>query len=240
MRSRERFFAESGNTWRLYGLVQTLASQMSMSEDQAFAMLTKLTVKDIQIYRVYELIHSSSNKSILVDKSPSIVRLKARMDQAEQMFKEPKFIHLVRHPGAVIESLDRMRNVIKTRVSSGKEDRLTRLKLFEADWREQNSITQEFLSGIPANRNMRVQYDDLVRDPQMVMQRVADFIGVDYEESMIDPYSGDRLMAGTGDPNITSRNKVDPLLVDSWREKLGYYVFENETLDIASQLGIDI
>jgi hypothetical protein len=240
LKSRERLLVDSGGIWRLYGLMQTLASQMNMSEDQAFAMLTKLTAKDIPIYRIYELIHSTSKKSVLVDKSPGILTKKPRLYQAEQMFKLPKYIHLVRHPGAVIESWERMRHIIKHGEDGVCRDRGSRLKVREAAWRFQNRNALEFLSGIQRERHIQVLYEDLVRDSRVVMHNVADFIGVDFDNSMLDPYAGDRLIAGIGDPNITSRDKVDSRLADAWEERLGDYSFDTETVELAGRLGVTI
>lgn len=240
LKSRERFFVDTNSTWRVYGLVQTLASQMRMTEDQAFALLSKLTDKDLPVCRVYELIHSSSSKPVLVDKTPFIIRSKATLDQAEQMFNEPKYIHLVRHPGAVIESLERMRNVINLNQGEDGKDRLSRLKNSEDNWRAQNRNVQEFLSGLSGERRTKVLYEDLVSDPPSVMLEVAKFIGVDYDDSMLDPYAGDRLITGIGDPNITSRDKVDPLLAGSWKTRLKDYHFDAETLELAEELGVVI
>lgn len=242
LKSRERSIVDEGSIWKLSGLMQTLASQMQITEGQAFTLLSKFTDRDFPIYRIYELIYSSSSKSILVDKSPSIAGNNATLNQAEQMFKEPKYIHLIRHPGAVIESLERMKEIMipQLLVQEKYRDSFSRLKAVENKWRVRNRNAREFLSHIPGERHHRVLYEDLVRYPDSVMHAIAEFIGVDYEESMLDPYSGDRLISGIGDPNITNRDKVDPRLIDSWRANLGDYTFDEETIELAEQFGITI
>jgi hypothetical protein len=241
LKSREREIVDEGTIWKLSGLMQTLARQMQITEGQAFTLLSKFTDRDFPISRIYELIHSSSSKPTLVDKTPSIIQSSARLNQAEQMFKSPKYIHLIRHPGAVIESLERMKHIMLTQHMLTKhKDAFSRLKKVESDWRVHNRNAQEFLSNIPGERHLRVLYEDLVRRPGSIMQALAEFIGVDFEESMLDPYSGDRLISGIGDPNITSRNKVDPQLIDSWKANLGDYTFDDETIELAEQFGIAI
>jgi len=240
LKTRERRMVDKGKIWMLSGLMQTIASQMHMSEDEAFALLSKLTVRELPIHRVYKLIHSSSSKSILIDKSPSILRENASLLHTKQMFKEPKYIHLIRHPGAVIESMERMRHIILPHLSENFKDRFSRLKEAEKIWRNYNINALNFLPTIPNKQHIKVLYENLVHDPRTEMKSIAQFIGVEYEDAMLDPYSGDRLISGIGDPNISSHDKVDPKLAESWRENLGDYSFDNETIELADQLGITI
>ncbi len=240
LKSRERCIVDDGTTWKLSGLMQTLASQMQMTEGQAFTLLSKLTSKDLPIYRIYELIHSSSSKPILVEKTPFMIRSKAALRHAERMFESPKYIHLIRHPGAVIESLERMRHIMNPNLEKEYTDRFSRLKLTESEWRTQNENTKKFLSDITNERHTSVLYEELVRSPDSVMRAVAEFIGVKFDDAILDPYSGERLITGIGDPNITSRDKVDPQLAESWKTNLGDYTFDNETIELANKFGIAI
>ena len=52
LKARERSIVDSGQMWRLAGVMQTLAHQLDMSEDEAFAYLTILTRKDVPIKRI--------------------------------------------------------------------------------------------------------------------------------------------------------------------------------------------
>ncbi len=238
MKSRERSIVKAGTIWMLYGLMQTIANQMKISEDEAFALLSIFTQKDMPIQRIYELIHSSSSKPILVEKTPFMVRSLAIMRQSQLMFNNPKYIHLVRHPGAVIESLERMRHILDPTIEKRHKTRLSRLNVSEKEWNTQNKSALKFLSSLPTSQHTTVVYENLVHNTESEIRRVADFIGVAFHESMLDPYSGERLIHGIGDPNITNHNKVNPQLAHSWKTNLCGYTLEAETTELAKQLGI--
>ncbi len=240
LKARERNIVDKGQTWRLFGVIQTLAHQMDMTEDEAFAYMSTLTKKDVSIKRIYELIHSTSQKSILVDKTPHYSKRIETMRRAEEMFRDPKYLFIHRHPGAVMESLGRMKGEWVWRESSNSLDVKSRLKDSEGKWLNVNRNILAFLKNVPAKRRFTVAYEDLVKDTEPTMIGVAKFLNIPFDSAMLSPYSGERLTHGLGDPNLSSRKRVDPALIDSWRSRLQDLSLDEVTVKMAVELGYDV
>lgn len=63
-----------------------------------------------------------------------------------------------------------------------------------------------------------IHYEDLVRDPEYVMTGLCRFLRLDFEPSLLEPYSGDRMTKGdpsrfrsVGDPNFHNHTAIDIL-----------------------------
>ncbi len=237
---RERRIVDKGQTWRLGGVMQTLAHQLDMTEDQAFSYLSMLTRKDVSIKRIYELIHSTSQKSILVDKTPDYAKRVETMECAEEMFRNPRYLFIHRHPMAVMESWSRMRDGIAWGDNFQSLDLKSRLKIGEDKWLNINQNIFNFLDNIPDDRMFRVAYENLVKDTKSTLMSVAEFLNIPFNNAMLSPYSGERLLHGLGDPNITSRKFVDPTLIDSWRLHLKDVSLDSACVKMAKKLGYDV
>jgi len=231
---------DNGVTWKLFGVMQTLASQMQMTEGEAFSFLSRLTSKDVPIQRIYELIHSTTNKPILVDKSPDYTTEIRKMQQAEEMFEDPKYLFIHRHPGAVIESWNRMKGEHWGLQRGQPLDRVERLKTIEHMWLKRNQNIVEFLGDIPSDRQLWVDCKSLVKDTESTMRGVTKLLDVEFNAAVLSPYTGERLLHGLGDPNICSRKTVDASLVNSWREQLKDLALDDATIHMAGRLGYDV
>ncbi|MEM9214630.1 MAG: alpha/beta fold hydrolase [Cyanobacteria bacterium P01_F01_bin.150] len=177
---------------------------------------------------VYAAIQSMAQGRTLVDKSPTYAMHRATLDRAEAIFQNAKYIHLVRHPYSVMESFARMRM-----------DKLLGIPatnpygLAERIWSQSNQNILDFASTIDANRLHLLQYEDLVRDPAATLKQLCQFLGIDLEDSLLNPYEGDRMTDGVyekslslGDPNFLLHQKIDSSLADAWK-----------TIDLPHRLG---
>ena len=61
------------------------------------------------------------------------------------------------------------------------------------------------------------RYEDLVREPAKVMDNLCKFLGVPFEEAVLHPYEGRRMIDGPGDPDILQHDKIDPTLGEVWK-----------------------
>lgn len=240
LRSRERWFLDVqrrtgvDRQWLLWGLVQTLAAQMGMNEARAFAYVTRLTQKDLPIDKVVRLIHATSPKPILIEKSPSTSRILSVLPHSEYLFRSPRYLFLFRHPGAVIESLNRMAGSPGFDLSKG--DPLG----YEEVWCLCNGSIIEFLEKVDSGRQLWVRYEDLVEDPETEMRRVCAFLDVAFEPAMLDPFSGGRNFKEIGDPNLASRKQIEKSLAQAWRGRFGDFKFGAKAVSLAKRLGYDI
>ncbi len=234
---RRRAFDAVGSGWRGHGLCQAVAHQLGMTEHQAYYYVDMLEARDLPTPRVYDLLHSYCPGGLLVDKSPSNWRHPVLAERSEQMFVDPKYLYLTRHPAAVVESFVRMR--FRRLNKKGRE--LNPWLDAERTWTSSNRVALELLSGIPPERRYRVRYEDLVRNPEEVMRGIARFLGIDYQGTMADAYDSkaDRKISALGDPGIARRAAIDPGLADAWR-RLPPYEFCPPTKETAARLGYEV
>ena len=134
-----------------------------------------------------ELVRHS--KQVLVNKTPSDAFI---WQQIVECWPDARFIFLLRHPAAVTDSWHRARK--EWTRDQAAEDVLPYMDAVEQARTERGGLS--------------VKYEDLTRDPEGELQRVCEFIGVDWEPAMVDYGQGDHgtFRAGLGDwsPRIKS------------------------------------
>jgi hypothetical protein len=174
----------------------------------------------------------------LVDKSPlNVVRL-AWLRRAESIGPNVRYLHLVRHPAAVIES--RVRH--DTNLAQGPEATL----IAEQRWAMAQDTIATFLAGIDPSRHLLVRYEDVVTRTRQTMRGVLDFLGLPVHEAVLDPYTGNRMTDGVreglpslGDPSFLARGALDPALADAWRSARLPFGLGEPTVELAHRFGYD-
>ena len=89
-------------------------------------------------------------------------------------------------------------------------------------------------------RAHRVRYEDLVRQPEAAMRQIADFLSIAYEDALIEPYSGGRMIDGPGDPDIFQHDDIDASLANRWQSAEQPQALGEETLVLAAKLGYEV
>jgi hypothetical protein len=166
----------------------------------------------------------------------------ASLRRAEEMFERPRYIHLVRHPLSVMESILRLRM-----------DRLFGPSLFgdsdvdphavaETVWALPNRNLCDFLSGVEPQRQHMVRYEDLVREPDAAMRGLCRFLELPYDTSVLQPYDGrrQRMIGGLGDPNILGHSAIDADLAEAWKKVRWPRRLDAATHELAVRLGYTI
>jgi acyl transferase domain-containing protein/acyl-CoA synthetase (AMP-forming)/AMP-acid ligase II/alpha-beta hydrolase superfamily lysophospholipase len=180
----------------------------------------ELVEQNLSISEVYARLQGLAGKRLLVDKSPSYANSRATLEKAEAIFRGAKYIHLVRHPYSVIESFTRLR--MDKLVSSGGQNPY---QLAEQIWTNSNRNTLDFLARIDPQRHHLVRYEELVTQPRQVMEDLCQFLGIPFDEALLQPYKGDRMTDGVlsqsmsvGDPNFLTHKDIDSQLGEAWKD----------------------
>lgn len=201
------------------GLQRAFIDLKGIDATQSERLITELVQEDRSIPEVYALLQELAGDRILIDKSPTYAFHRETLERAEAMFENAKYIHLVRHPYAVIESFCRLR--MDKLVGAGDGDPY---QVAELIWTKSNQNILDFLSEISSDRHHLICYEELVKNPTQVMQKLCEFLGISFDSSLINPYEGQRMTDGVynqsmsvGDPNFLKREKIDPTLADSWK-----------------------
>ena len=113
--------------------------------------------------------HAKPSSKIWGDKTPINVN---HLDEIDTVFPSARYIHIVRDGCDVVSSYLTM-------------GRYQTIEAAARRWRDATIRCQEFGSKAP-DRYLEIRYEDLVTRPKATTQKVFEFLGIDYHESMID------------------------------------------------------
>ena len=202
------------------GLQRALIELKGIDSESAQKLVDELVAQNTDTAKVYRLLQELAGDRLLIDKSPTYASDINNLYAAEATFSNAKYIHLVRHPYAVVESFARMR----MNKLLGVGDR-NPSQLGEAIWTQSNQNTLDFAQTVDPERVLLVRYEELVAQPKAVMQGICEFLEIPFNEEVLKPYQGDRMTDGVtdssmsiGDPNFLTRSTIDSQLANAWRD----------------------
>jgi hypothetical protein len=198
------------------GLNEALMNLTGMDAEASELWLRRCVFQDTPVERMYAILREMASPRSLVDKATLNASCLYFLEKSRRVSPGARYVHLVRHPYSVVESL--VRSVFN---DICQEDAF---RASEALWTLPNQNILCFLGGIDPVRYRRVYYEDLVRNPEQVMRGVCDFLDVGFERALLEPYRGERMTEGSrgrfeslGDPNFRSHEGIDSSLADAWK-----------------------
>jgi thioester reductase-like protein len=226
-----------GGTILNMGLITTVHEVTSSTgAKNAYA---KWVTERVSTAAVYDLIHERIGSRILVDKSPFFFPPLATLERLNRMFPRAKFVHLLRHPYSTIDSYarERFHKVLK------QTEALEPYEAAEWTWQRVHRDIIGFGQELDAERFHRLRFEDLARDPEATMRALSSFLGVEFEPSMLKPYSGHRGLSGgfsVGDPNFMQHKDIDASKAAEWEGITLPFALQPETLETAEALGYSL
>ena len=224
------------------GLQRTFMELKGINAQESKDLIANLVNKDVPVYEVYSLLQELSGPRLFVDKSPSYAMFPNILERAEEIFESAKYIHLIRHPYSVIDSFVRMR--MNKLIGVEDEDPYA---VAEQVWKQSNQRIIDFSQQLPSDRFYQVQYENLVKEPEKVMSALSDFIGVPFDENVLQPYQEKRMADGIhknslpiGDPNFHTHNKIDAELADAWKNIQLPGLLSRETRKLAGKFNYEL
>jgi acyl transferase domain-containing protein/alpha-beta hydrolase superfamily lysophospholipase/acyl carrier protein len=221
------------------GLTRAVMELQKTNPETARGKVQQWIDEDRPIDEVYRLLQALAWPRRLVDKSPSYSGSLETLQRSEVWFEDAKYVFLARHPLSVIESLVRMR--MDKLIADGDHDSYW---LAETIWRVANQNVIRFLETIAPDRRLALSYESLVSTPEREMRRVAAFLDIRYDPTLVTPYDGRRMteavVAGAApidDPNFLHHDRIDAALADAWRDVRLPRPLVPETVELANQLG---
>lgn len=216
---------ELGASYLGEGLQRSIMELKGITAVESHEIVQNWTEQNLTIFEVYEQLQLMAGNKLIVDKSPTYGMKKSTLDRAEQYFDRAKYIHLLRHPYSVIESFTRLR--MDKLVGKGEDNPFF---LAESIWTKSNQNILNFCQSIDSDRHHLLYYEELVENPQPVMEKLCEFLGVEFDPAVLNPYEGKRMTDGVynqslslGDPNFLKHQKIESELATAWqRIKLPY------------------
>lgn len=157
----------------------------------------------------FKSLFPKSDISILGDKNPSYSLLFNRLFP---IFSEAKFIHLVR------DYRDNHASIVNARFEN------PLIAFTVKRWKESNRSIEKFKSNYH-ERFFTLRYEDLVRDPEKYLFDVCEFLGIPYNNEMLNFHKHKEDFKKLFSPNIfnTNKNLFDPVSqsnVGKWKNQL--------------------
>ncbi|MEM9917682.1 MAG: amino acid adenylation domain-containing protein [Bacteroidota bacterium] len=240
---KERHAAYNGKfaLWK-EGLVRTIMALNDCDADTAKGFLQNCLSENWSTQQMYQHLQSLVAPRLLVDKSPSYALDKNALIKAENDFEEPLYIHLVRHPYAMVSSFEKMH---MDQVMYLHPHSYNARQTGELIWTCSHQTILKFLQDIPTGRHHRVVYEDLVRQPEKVMRKLCEHLKIPYHPSLIQPYQDlDQKMTDgiyqdskpMGDVRLLQHQKINASMADKWKGVLKDNFLSPTTWQLATQL----
>ena len=179
-----------------------------------------------------------------MDKTPSYALDIEILRRAERDFTGTRYLHLLRHPYAMIRSFEEAR---LEQVFFRHQHNFSQRQLAELVWLVSQENILEFLATVPTERQYQVHFEELVKEPETVLRGVCEFLGLEYESEMAAPYQSQtkRMVDGIhplskmlGDVKFHQHSTVEADAADRWRQQLeAGDLLADETWTIAERLG---
>ncbi len=228
--------------WTGKGLEWAFVELMGIDADKSQEYIQKLVGQDEPVFNVYKQLQDGAQGRLLIDKTPTYSLDPETLERAEKLFESPKYVHLVRHPYAVIDSFLRIRLDKLFGPNIFKEIDVDPYVIAETVWATANRNLLEFLETVDPARHYLVRYEDMVSDPTQVMTGLCQFLGVPFDEAVLNPYDGrhERMTGGLGDPNIFQHKQIDPALGEAWKKIRLPRRLDASTQQLAARFGYEL
>ncbi len=243
---RRAAFTERYSFW----LEGTLRALMQIKQCEAAAakeLMRQCEDEQLTTKQFYALLQSWLGRRVLVDKTPSYALDVEILRRAESDFAETRYLHLIRHPYAVIRSFEEAR---LEQVFFRHQHGFSRRELAELIWLASQANILRFLETIPAGRQHQVHFEQLVNEPEPVLRGICEFLGLEYVNEMATPYreQTERMVDGIhplskmlGDVKFHEHTGVDAAPADRWQQQLeAGDLLAQETWTIAARLGYPV
>jgi amino acid adenylation domain-containing protein/non-ribosomal peptide synthase protein (TIGR01720 family) len=223
MAEREAAFPGRDSFW-LEGMLRAIMELRDCDVDEAQRIVRASVEEGWTTQRFYRQLQAWLGDRTLVDKTPSYALDPAVLRRAEETFERPFYVHLVRHPYAVIRSFEEAK---LDELFFRHPHELGRTELAELIWLVSHQNIAELLSGVPAERQLQLRFEDLVRNPEAELRRICTALELEFHPAMADPYREKRarmtdgIHAGgrmLGDVKFLQYRAVEASVGERWRE----------------------
>jgi amino acid adenylation domain-containing protein len=214
--------------------------------DTAVRLLDEKRREGLTSKELFGFFQDRARGRLVVDKSTTYAFDIEALRNIEAGFENPVYIHLTRHPAAMSASFatHHMEQALVV-----KEHTIPGRSFGQGVWTLSHRNIQEFAAEVDPNRLLHIRFEDLVRDPRTVLRRVAELLGVGFEEDLVRPYSRidtkmvDGLHAAStpmGDVGFLRRGQIDASAAGDLEELANSAVLAPATRSLARSLGYDM
>ncbi|MEZ4934172.1 MAG: beta-ketoacyl synthase N-terminal-like domain-containing protein [Saprospiraceae bacterium] len=227
------------------GLIRAVMELQNLSADEAKGLLQTFENKGMTTTEMFAQLQTWVGDRQIVDKSPSYLLDQLALEKAIRDFPNAKFIHLVRHPYSMVKSFEKYH---MDQVLYLNKHNFSAQELGELVWLQSHQNAADFLAKIPARQQYRMVYEELVLDPEKVMQDMCYAIGLPFHPNLLNPYQDlDKKMTdglyqdsrSMGDTHFDEKKKIDPKKAEDWKGVLADNFLCETTWGLAKRFGYE-
>ena len=234
---RKAQFSGRYNFW-MEGTIRTIMEIKGCNAEEAIAIMEELEEKNLTSKQFYRLLQEWLGDKILIDKTPSYSLDLETLKRAEINFHNPLYIHLVRHPLGMIHSYEEA----KIDQIFPYQNSFNSRELAELVWLISHQNILEFLQQVSPQRQYQVKFEDIVKQPQKTIESLCQFLGVEFNPDMLQPYKEkkQRMTDGIyaesrmiGDVKFHKHQSINPNTIDQWKDYYNTDFLGNVTWQLA-------
>jgi hypothetical protein len=218
------------------------------SVEQAQQLMQEYEDQQLTTQQFYHLLQQWIGERILVDKTTHYTIDPETLYRAETDFDQPLYIHLLRHPYGMIYSFEEARidQLYLPTMRSNQEHSLARRTLAELIWTVSYQNSVAFLQKIPLQRQYHLKFEDLVGQPEPILKNLCQFLGVDFQPTMLQPYQEkqQRMTDGIretsrmlGDVKFHQHQGIESQVAERWQQHYQTDFLGEITWQLAESLG---
>jgi amino acid adenylation domain-containing protein len=244
LQQRREALSERQSFW-LQGTVRALMQLRGYSREEAEREMARYEDAAMTTQEFYRVLQEAAGEAMLVDKTPSYAMDRETLRQSELEFDQPLYLHLTRNPYGMIHSFEEAHlEQIFPRFAQPFGGR----KLAEMIWTISAQNILSFLDTVPAERQRQIEFERLVREPETAMSEICNWLGIEYQPEMIEPYleKQKRMSDGVyevgkmlGDIKFHEHKGIDDRVAESWRNDYREEFLSEQTWAVAEKLGYD-
>ena len=226
------------------GVVRAVMEIRGCDSAEAESIISGMEARGGGIQEFYGRMQEWIAPRMLVDKTPDYAMDIEVLRRAEAMFEDPLYIHLARHPLAMIRSYEKGRFILES-LYRGRHD-FTARQMAELTWLISHRNIAAFLRDIPASRQHLIRFEDLVSTPAPLLGGLCEWLEIPFAQEMTDPYKGgsERMTDGihpmsphVGDANFYQHGRLNPDVATAWKESTREDFLSPLTWEVAAALG---
>jgi hypothetical protein len=235
------------DSFRLEGTIRALMAIHKCDAEQVQKIMTEFEARSMTTQDFYGRLQEWIAPHILVDKSITYANHIETLQRAEAYFENPLYIHLLRHPYGMIHSFE---NVRLDRIYFREQKAFSVRELGELVWLINHRNILAFLEEVPAERQLRLHYETLVREPERTADELSGFLGLEFHPDMLEPYKErqKRMTDGLysvsesrmiGDVKFHGYSEIEAKAADRWKGQIETDFLSDITWELAEKVGYE-
>ena len=225
------------------GAIRAVMALKNCTADEAKSIIHDFEQKGYTTKAFYQQLQALADPQTIVDKTPAYALDINILQKIKEDFANPIFIHLVRHPYTMVNSFEKYH---LDQVLYLKEHDYTAKELGELVWLESHQNILEFLKDIPKNQQFQLRYEDLVQQPEQIIQALCAQTGLAFHPNLLTPYQNIEQKAIDGihkdsrsmsDSNLLKFKSINAAKAEEWKSGITNNFLSDASWELAKKLG---